>query len=344
MFHHMGRRLSYAKAFMKKELVHVNLQLLYNCNFSCKICDFWKGEWASKPRLSLENARLLSDKLAQENPMVISLGGGEPLLHPELNEIAAALSRHHFPVMICNGWYMTPEKARGLWESGLYEVSISLDYNDPELHDSNRGQAGAFEKALEALQMLEETRIHPWQRVHMISVVMNDNLHHIEPLIQRAISMGLTYLITFYSSVRGEKQPLYSNQEISEHLLLLKKKYGDNFVTTRGYLKSIADAQEGGGVGQCKAGLNLINIDCEGNVGFCIDRIEDSSTNLLEHSMEEVREVMRKEYEKNECGRCWTSCRGSIESLMYGKNRLANIWDMHQMYKDRPLGRKVPSA
>lgn len=155
---HVGRKLRYAASFLRGRLVHVNLQLLYDCNCRCRICDFWRGGYHDRPRLTTEQVQLISGKLNEIGPQIVSLGGGEPLLHPESEAIAHALARHHFPVLITNGILMTRERARALWAAGMMEISVSVDYARAERHDAQRGVAGAFSKALEALQILHTTR------------------------------------------------------------------------------------------------------------------------------------------------------------------------------------------
>ncbi|MBI5480438.1 MAG: hypothetical protein HY906_16360 [Deltaproteobacteria bacterium] len=47
------KKARYALSFLRRGLVHTNLQLLYQCNFRCQICDFWRPEFQGAPRLSL---------------------------------------------------------------------------------------------------------------------------------------------------------------------------------------------------------------------------------------------------------------------------------------------------
>ena len=111
-----GRKLRYLRNFLAGRLIHTNLQILYTCNFHCGICDFWQPHYREAATLSLAQVRVISDKLAEIGPQIVSIGGGEPLLHPDIVGIVTTLARHHFPVMICNGWYVTPELARKLWQ------------------------------------------------------------------------------------------------------------------------------------------------------------------------------------------------------------------------------------
>jgi MoaA/NifB/PqqE/SkfB family radical SAM enzyme len=332
----LHKRLKFAYSFMRRRLVHLNLQVLYQCNFRCTICDFWKEPYKNMSMLSAAEARAISEKLKKTGPLIVTIGGGEPLLHPELIEIVEALAQHHFPVMICNGWYMTPEKARELWKAGLYEISISLDYADPVKHDRQRGVSGAFDRARTGLEMLYRNRVSAHQRVHMISVIMDDNIEEIESLIELAGNMGITYLVTLYSHGRGSKVSRPPRTDVSAHLLGLKKKY-PNFVGVRGYLSRFTEASGERGVVPCYAGKNLFNIDCQGNVTQCIDRLDHVAGNILRDDFPVIARSLRMQHEANDCGDCWTSCRGNIESLMYGPRRLTSLMDSYKVTKSISL-------
>jgi MoaA/NifB/PqqE/SkfB family radical SAM enzyme len=335
------KKAGYAAAFLRGRVVHTNLQILYDCMFRCRICDFWKDEHKRAPRLSAAQVAVISDKLAQIGPQIVSIGGGEPLMHPEIEAIVRALGRHHFPVMICNGWLVTPERARALWDAGMYEISVSVDYVDPARHDEQRATPGAHARALEALRVLHQTRTRPWQRVHMISVIMDDNVADVEALIQRCREIGITYLLTLYSDSRGSKPRLPVPLDVSRHLLALKERYPE-FVALRGYLARFSQAIAEGGIGPCSAGKRLLNIDSEGSVSTCIDRIEDKVGNLLVDDMLVLERRLREKHQANTCKSCWTSCRGNIESIATPdlRHSLGNAWDYWQMAKDVPLGKR----
>jgi MoaA/NifB/PqqE/SkfB family radical SAM enzyme len=341
MFQDTLKKLNYAQSFLRKQMIHLNLQLLYSCNFQCKICDFWKDDYYVKaPKLSVEQMEIIFKKLKKISPLVVSIGGGEPLLHPDLVEITKIIARDNFPVMICNGWFVTPQNAKELFKAGMWEVSISVDYANPEKHDAQRGKIGAFEHAINALQVLNENRVYPEQRVHMISVIMDDNLEEIESLIKLSKEIGVTYLITFYSNYRGKKESLASSKEISRRLLELKKKYPDVFLALPGFIERFSEHQDNPkGIVPCYAGRNLFNIDSQGEVTRCIDRLDNSAGNILRADLDEILKKLKTQASSNDCGACWTSCRGSIESMMYGKNKLKNYIAYHKMTK----GVAIPS-
>ncbi|MBF0398987.1 MAG: radical SAM protein [Desulfobacterales bacterium] len=327
------KKIRYTISFLMRKIVHVNLQLLYECNFKCTICDFWKDEYKNKSILTLNQIERINLKLKEIGPQVISIGGGEPLLHKDIVKIAKILSKNNFAVMICNGWYMTPEIAHALFNAGMYEISISVDYADPLKHDKQRGKSGAFDRAVNALRILNENRVYPYQRVHMISVIMDDNVCEIEPLIKLSKKLGVTYLVTLYSDNRGKKVKRAPDLDIGKYLLKLKKKYPE-FVALRGYLGRFTEAIENNGIYPCYGGKNLINIDSQGNVTFCIDHLEKPAGNILNDDMSDIIMSLKNQMGKNNCIGCWTSCRGSIESLMYDKGKLLNLFDYYQMTKD----------
>jgi len=229
----LRKKLRFAKSFLRHRLVHVNLQILYSCNYRCTICDFWKPSWRNKPILSAAQAKVISEQLNLLGPQIISIGGGEPMLHPELTAIVSALARHHFPVMITNGSLVTPTLARALFAAGMVEISVSVDYARPDKHDAQRGVAGAYARAIEALKILQANRTHPEQRVNMISVIMNDNLPEVEPLFETCRQLGITYLVTLYSHSRGSKPERLAAADVGEQLLSIKRRHR-HFVALRG--------------------------------------------------------------------------------------------------------------
>ena len=259
------------------------------------------------------------------------------MLHPELTAIVRTLARHHFPVMITNGSLVTSEFARELFVAGMVEISVSVDYGSPGKHDAQRGVVGAHARAIEALQMLQTNRTEPEQRVNMISVIMEDNLPDVEPLLETCRRLGITYLVTLYSHSRGSKPDRLVGANVSEQLLAIKRRHR-HFVALRGYVERFTKAAAQNGIGPCYAGRNLCNIDSQGDVGLCIDRLEDPVGNILTDDIFDLERRLVERFRDNQCRDCWTSCRGSIEAVRHGPGRLANLLDYYQM--TRPVALK----
>ncbi len=336
--HDLPKKLRFCVSLLRRRLIHVNLQLLYTCNYRCGICDFWKPQWKNQPRLSAAQVGIIAGKLAKIGPQIVSIGGGEPMIHDELPEIVGLLSKQHFPVMITNGSLVTEELARELWRKGMVEISVSLDYADPARHDTQRGHPGAYAAGVKALRILHATRTHPEQRVNLISVMLDDNLDDIEALIGLSEELGISYLMTLYSHSRGDKAVRPPPAEVSRRLLELKKQHR-HFVALRGYLGRFTEAMETGGIGPCYAGRNLCNIDSTGQLGLCIDRLSAPVGNILTDDIFELERRLLDQHLNNRCRDCWTSCRGSIESVLYGKRKLGSLLDYYQMTRPIPLGK-----
>jgi hypothetical protein len=144
----------------------------------------------------------------------------------------------------------------------------------------------------------------------MISVIMDDNLPEVEPLIRLCRDMGITYLVTLCSHRRGGKPARSAPEGVSQRLPGLKKQYR-HFVALRGYLERFSVATANGGVGHCSAGRNQWNLDSQGNVTFCIDQLAEPAGNLLTDDVHLIAQRMRERQRANTCQACWTSCRGS---------------------------------
>jgi MoaA/NifB/PqqE/SkfB family radical SAM enzyme len=68
------------------------------------------------------------DLLATLGTAAITISGGEPLLHPELDEIIRRIRRHGILAgLITNGYLLTPERISRLNHAGLDQLQISID-------------------------------------------------------------------------------------------------------------------------------------------------------------------------------------------------------------------------
>jgi len=155
-------------------------------------------------------------------------------------------------------------------------------------------------------------------------------------LIRICRDLGITFLVTLYSDNRGRKPRCAVTRDVSAHLLRLKAAYPE-FVALRGYLGRFSEALTNGGVAPCRAGRNLINIGTDGRVGFCIDDLDTTAGNILTDEVGEILARLRRLRRTHVCKGCWTSCRGSIETLLYGRRKWASFLDYHQMTRDVPL-------
>jgi len=313
--HYQYRCLRLGFGFLSSRFIHCNLQITYRCNFQCEICDFWKEEHDPADELTLDQIHLIGKELNRLGTLIISLAGGEPLMREDIYDIITSLNAAgHFPILITNGWFVDETVAADILRAGLQEISVSVDYFDPAKHDAQRGRSGSWDRAIRALELFHKHRPDRRNRVHMISVLMDDNLDDVEPLIQLSREIGVTYMVNLYSWNRGSKAPRLPDRSVTEHLLGLKKKYPE-FVTLTTYIEHLDEAISEGGVGNCKTGRVLMNIDHRGNVARCTERLDEPVGNILSEDVRTIRNRLWDRCDTQACAQCWTSCRGFAESM-----------------------------
>src|ERR1700685_2533036 len=95
------------------------------CNLSCAYCNEYDD--VSKPVPIEEMVRRI-DHLARLGTSIITISGGEPLLHPELDQVIARI-RHHGRMagMITNGYLLVPERIERLNKGGVGPLYICID-------------------------------------------------------------------------------------------------------------------------------------------------------------------------------------------------------------------------
>ena len=249
--------------------------------------------------------------------MVVSLEGGEPLLRPDIVDIVRAFARWHHPILFTNGWKVTPALASALWQAGLVEIGVSIDYPDPARHDAHRGAAGTFQAALAALEILRGSAPHGRRQVAVMTVLMEDNFDDLERLLQLSASQGVNHQCTLLSTDGGGRHPGAKRRPplgVGARLLALKERY-PHLVTFSGYLGEM-DAFLAGELREpCAAGTRFLNIDHLGEVSPCIEKLHLRAGNLRREPWSVIAARLRSFEELRTCTDCYTSCRGFVEEM-----------------------------
>jgi SynChlorMet cassette radical SAM/SPASM protein ScmF len=164
--------------------------LTEGCNLCCRHCwiqpKYQEGEKVY-PSLSLG---LFKSIIEQAKPLGLSsvkLTGGEPLLHPQINEILEFIQKQELGLVVeTNGILCTPELARKMRACKNPFVSVSIDAANAEIHEWVRQLEGSFEQALAGLKNLVQAGFRP----QVIMTIMQQNKDQIEPLVRLAESLG----------------------------------------------------------------------------------------------------------------------------------------------------------
>ncbi len=158
-----------------------------NCNLTCVHCraSATKGPYTGE--LDTQSAFSLLDQIAQVGEPIVILTGGEPLLRPDIFDIAKyGTDKGLRMVMAPNGTLITENYAGKMADSGIKRISISLDGATAESHDSFRGVKGAFKGALNGIKLAKEAGIE----FQINTTITKTNLDQIPKIQDLAVKLG----------------------------------------------------------------------------------------------------------------------------------------------------------
>src|SRR5262245_18005765 len=113
-----------------KHPILAHLVPMRRCNLSCGYCNEY--DKTSDP-VPIEEVKRRIDKLAELGTSIVTLSGGEPMLHPQVYQIFRHIRSHGMIAgLISNGYYMTRERIQQLNEAGLEYLQISIDNVTPD--------------------------------------------------------------------------------------------------------------------------------------------------------------------------------------------------------------------
>lgn len=150
------------------------------CNMRCRECHYANSDTVGY-RLNQvgDMDKSIFRKLLDEisgNP-IVSFTGGEPLLHPLIDEfILYAKDKGKFCTLVTNGW-MLEERAEEICHTGLDILTVSLD-GPEEIHNHIRGKR-SYERLIKGLEKVME---QPERPIVMISMAISDlNFNQVVP-------------------------------------------------------------------------------------------------------------------------------------------------------------------
>src|SRR5881398_1076582 len=210
------------------------------CNLACKYCNEFDD--FSKP-VQLETMFRRVDKLAELGTSVITISGGEPLLHPELDDIIHRIRRHSMLAgLITNGYLLTGDRIERLNRAGLEWLQISIDNVNPD--EVSKKSLKVLDKKL---QLLAE---HADFHVNINSVVGGGVRNPQDALIigKRAVELGFSSTVGIIHDGEGQLQPLGDEERRVYHEMKSLEKR--SFTRVNSFQDNIAlGVQTSGGAG-----------------------------------------------------------------------------------------------
>src|SRR5437764_1257595 len=120
------------------------------CNIDCAYCNEYDK---LSPPVPSGLLRRRIDKLAELGTSVVAFSGGEPMLHPDLDELIRHIRRRGMMAgLITNGYFLVPKRIEALNRAGLDFLQISIDNVDPD--DVSKKSLKVLDRKLQHLREL----------------------------------------------------------------------------------------------------------------------------------------------------------------------------------------------
>lgn len=264
------------------------------CNISCTYCNEYDD--FSKP-VPIETVRARLDKLADLGTAVITISGGEPLLHPDLDEVIGHTRyRGMIAGMITNGYLLTADRIHRLNRAGLDHLQISIDNVMPD--DVSKKSLKVLDKKL---QLLAE---HADFHVNINSVVGGGIRNPEDALVvsKRAIELGFTSTVGIIHDGDGQLRPLADRERsIYRQIKAFEK---SSYSRVNYFQDAIADGRTNNW--RCRAGARYLYICEDGLVHYCSQQRGYPGKPLMEYTREDIR---REYFTAKGCApNCTVSC------------------------------------
>ena len=264
------------------------------CNLACTYCNEFDD--FSKP-VAIDEMYRRIDKLGELGTAVVTISGGEPLMHPELDDVIRRIRANGMIAgLITNGYLLVAERIERLNRAGLEWLQISIDNVNPD--EVSKKSLKVLDRKL---QLLAE---HADFHVNINSVVGGGIAHPQDALTigKRAVELGFTSTIGIIHDGSGQLQPLNDEERRIYHEMQALEK--SSFTRVNAFQDNIALGLPNDW--RCRAGGRYLYICEDGLVHYCSQQRGYPAVPLATYT----RDDLRREYltEKSCAPNCTVSC------------------------------------
>ena len=294
-------------------LFSINLEVTLRCNLRCNFCSYWQDK-SKETRL-----KDYSPIVRRLDPLHLTITGGEPMLRSDLEAVIHRIRRNTdfvYMNLITNGSLLTPDRAVSLWDAGLNQLSISLDFPD-ERHDEQRGFTGLWRRMERLIPALAETKI---DNLCLNTVIMKENLGDLLKIAQWAKEREIKVSFSTYNPFKNNnpdhmipEDRIRHLRNVMKDLIEWKRKYR-NITNSDFYLRNIPNYFRDGFISGCLAGRKWVQVGPDGVLRRCSDQ----------EVLGDYRTFKPNRTPATKCRRCWYACRGEAEAPL-GLKRIAEL-------------------
>ncbi len=271
------------------------------CNLACTYCNEF-DDFSQPVATELMLHRV--DKLAELGTSVVTISGGEPLLHPDLDAIIARMrQRRVVSGLITNGYLLMPDRIERLNRAGLEWLQISIDNVNPD--EVSKKSLKVLDRKL---QMLAE---HAEFHVNINSVVGGgvSNPQDALTIGKRALELGFSSTVGIIHDGSGQLQPLADDERRVYHEMKNLEKR--SFTRINSFQDNIALGRPN--QWRCRAGGRYLYICEDGLVHYCSQQRGYPGIPLEKYTVSDLRREFTTE--KSCAPHCTVSCVHQVSIL-----------------------------
>jgi MoaA/NifB/PqqE/SkfB family radical SAM enzyme len=247
------------------------------CNLSCAYCNEY--DKVSEPVPVAEMERRI-DHLGRLGTSIITISGGEPLTHPELDDVIRRMRKvGAMAGMITNGYLLNVERIERLNQAGLDHMQISIDNIEPGRRLEEEPQ-GSGQEARDARRARRVPRQHQLgrRRRHQGSQRRAGDL-------KRALELGFSNTIGIIHDGSGQLKPLQPEEaKIYFEVRNLERR---NYSRFNQFQEAIAQGKPNDW--RCRAGSRYLYICEDGLVHYCSQQRGFPGVPIAEYTTADVK-------------------------------------------------------
>jgi radical SAM protein with 4Fe4S-binding SPASM domain len=178
------------EAVYEIEFTQIQIEITGRCNLRCRHCRASNQAQSDMPIEQIEKIALFA---AAHGSREVVVSGGEPLLHREFPAVLRRIKSAgmSYLTLTTNGYLLSKERLRTIMDSGFTgtTLSVSIDSHDPAYHDMIRGRVGAFDRAVAALRVIDES--HGGCVVGSVRATVGpEQIDDMDRLVECVVSLG----------------------------------------------------------------------------------------------------------------------------------------------------------
>lgn len=248
-----------------------------NCNLSCIHCRASATMGPYSNELDTDASLALLDQIGEVGKPVVILTGGEPLLRPDIFQIARYGTRKGLRmVMAPNGTLITEAIATEMAGAGVQRISVSLDGATRESHDRFRQVEGAFDGAIRGIEKAKGAGVE----FQINTTITQQNLDEIPKIQELAVKLGAVAHHIFLLVPTGRGKYIVDQEISSEQYEKTLNWFYDQKESVPLQLKATCAPhyyrilrerarKEGKSVSFKTHGLDAVTRGCLGGTAFC---------------------------------------------------------------------------